>query len=198
MRGFRSAALLATLLLVCSVQAKRVSSIGTAKVLDVKRRSDTSVVAATDVPDDVVGTSSVSSSIFNLAKTILGAGTLSIPAGVAGFSDKGTALFPARFVQKESVHAFIQYTNSFTLLNSNTYSAMVITLGLLSAYSFSSIGTACKTHNVKSYAKAWAKSTDKPKSAIAVSSLITFKTFFACLAYSIIIGITLCKLSSFH
>ena len=48
-------------------------------------------------------------------------------------------------------------------------------------------GEACKTHNEKSFAGAWGKSVN-PKSAVFISSIITFKTFFACLAYSIIIG----------
>lgn len=61
-------------------------------------------------------------------------------------------------------------------------------MGLVSAYSFSSIGSACKTHNVKTFSAAWAKSTGGTKSAVVISSLITFKTFFACLAYSIVIG----------
>ena len=61
-------------------------------------------------------------------------------------------------------------------------------MGLLSAYSFSSIGKACRRHNVNGFASAWVKSTEHEKSAVAVTTMITFKTAFACLAYSIIIG----------
>ena len=83
-------------------------------------------------------------------------------------------------------------------------------MGSISAYSFSSIGQACKLHNVTTFYDAWyvrmcfplpqvqvtvvsvgysvrAKSVG-PKSAYLISFIITFKTFFACLAYSIIIG----------
>ena len=39
------------------------------------------------------GTSTIMASVFNLAKTILGAGVLSLPFGVASFSDKPSALY---------------------------------------------------------------------------------------------------------
>eukprot|EP01038_Epipyxis_sp_PR26KG_P006856 gene6856-9390_t len=107
------------------------------------------------------GTSTTATSIFNLAKTILGAGVLSLPYGVASFSDDVNALYPA--------------------------SIMLVIMGLLSAYSFSSIGKICEKYNVRTFSDAWAKSVD-PNSAKFISFIITFKTFFACLAYSIIIG----------
>lgn len=52
---------------------------------------------AIDSSVDIVaeGVATVPSSIFNLAKTILGAGILSLPSGVAAFSDSKTALLPA-------------------------------------------------------------------------------------------------------
>lgn len=100
-------------------------------------------------------------SIFNLAKTILGAGVLSLPFGVASFSDKPSALYLASF--------------------------LLVLMGATSAYSFSSIAQACKLHGVTTFSEAWAKSVS-PSSAYLISFIITFKTFFACLAYSIIIG----------
>jgi len=107
------------------------------------------------------GSSTISSSILNLAKTILGAGILSLPYGVAAFSDSPSVLLPS--------------------------SILLLIMGAMSAYSFSSIGKACEVHGVKSFSDAWAKSVDG-KTAPFISFIITFKTFFACLAYSIIIG----------
>ena len=107
------------------------------------------------------GTSTVSSSIFNLAKCILGAGVLSLPSGIALFSDSKKAIVPAI--------------------------GLLSFMGLASAYSFSSIGKACELHGVNTFAEAYAKSFNVT-SGYALSSVITFKTFFACLAYSIIIG----------
>lgn len=107
------------------------------------------------------GSSSVTSSIFNLGKTILGAGVLSLPFGVAVFADSKQGLYPA--------------------------SALLVLMGLMSAYSFYSIGKACDTHHVRTFADAWAKSVD-PKTSGALTFVILFKTFFACLAYSIIAG----------
>eukprot|EP01035_Chromulina_nebulosa_P056542 gene56542-77486_t len=118
------------------------------------------------------GTSTIMASIFNLAKTILGAGVLSLPFGVASFSDKPSALYLASF--------------------------LLVLMGATSAYSFSSIAQACKLHGVTTFSEAWAKSVS-PSSAYLISFIITFKTFFACLAYSIIIGDSFSQiLSSLH
>ena len=108
-----------------------------------------------------VGSSDVPASVFNLAKTILGAGILSLPSGVAAFTDDAGGLWPA--------------------------SGLLLAMGLISAYSFASIGRACRVHDVRTFSDAWGKSVD-PKSAVVISSVITLKTFFSCLAFSIIIG----------
>lgn len=107
------------------------------------------------------GNSDVPTSIFNLAKTILGAGVLALPSGVAAFSDTGMGLVPA--------------------------SGLLVFMGIMSAYSFGSIGHACRLHDTRTISDAWAKSVG-PKYKVFISSIITFKTFFACLAFSIIIG----------
>ena len=120
------------------------------------------VAAASSAASGPGGTSDVPTSVFNLAKTILGAGVLSLPSGVAAFSDDLSGLAPA--------------------------SALLVVMGIISAYSFASIGRACRLHKTTSFAEAWAKSVDSPGSAVLISSVITFKTFFACLAYSIIVG----------
>jgi amino acid permease len=103
----------------------------------------------------------ISSSTFNLAKSIIGAGVLSLPSSVAYFSDKPASLIPAGLIS--------------------------LTMGLVAAYSFSLIGKACDQHKADSFQDAWAKSVD-PKSAWLISFAITCKCFLASLAYSIIIG----------
>jgi len=126
-------------------------------------RSVLSVVAGAsqDSSSSSDGNSDVPTSVFNLAKTILGAGVLSLPSGVAAFSDQVSGLAPA--------------------------SALLLAMGIISAYSFASIGRACRLHDTRGFSDAWAKSVG-PSTAGIISSVITFKTFFACLAYSIIIG----------
>lgn len=118
--------------------------------------------------NDADGDSDVLSSQFNLAKTILGAGILSLPSGIAAFSDSRMSLIPA--------------------------TGVLIFMSLMSAYTFSSIGSACEQHNVRGFADAWGSSVDK-KSAVAISTAVTVKTFFACLAYGIIIGDTFSSLA---
>lgn len=66
--------------------------------------------------DDGVG---MVPSTFNLMKNILGAGVLSLPAGVAAFSNSQTALLPAL--------------------------ALTATLGLTSGYCFATIGRLCES-----------------------------------------------------
>lgn len=117
--------------------------------------------AGSDLTTASKGTSSVTSSVFNLGKTILGAGVLSLPYGVASVTDTFEGLYPATF--------------------------LLLGMGLISAYSFASIGKACEKHNAKSFAEAWSKSVD-PKSSSFLSLTILIKTFFASLIFSIIIG----------
>lgn len=78
------------------------------------------------------GEATIASSTFNLAKSIIGAGVLSLPSAVAFFSDQKSALIPA--------------------------GALCAFIGLLSAYTFSLIGQSCKIHGAKSFQDAWAKS----------------------------------------
>lgn len=114
-----------------------------------------------DVKKPKGGEASIAASTFNLAKSIIGAGVLSLPSGVAFFSDAPMALVPAV--------------------------AICTVMGLVAGYTFSLIGKACEQHNATSFQEAWAKSVD-PKSAWMISGGITAKCFFASLAYSIIIG----------
>ena len=107
------------------------------------------------------GDATIPTSIFNLAKSIIGAGVLSLPSGVAFFSSDPKALIPS--------------------------SIICAVFGLAAAYSFSSIGRVCRDTKSKSFQEAWAN-TVNPKSAWMISASITALCLLASLAYSIIIG----------
>ena len=123
--------------------------------------SSTLVAGSAEVEKTEGGEASVASSTFNLAKSIIGAGVLSLPSGVAFFADEASALVPS--------------------------SVICAVFGLVAAYSFSLIGKICKERNSKSFQDVWAKTVD-PKSAWMISGAITAMCFLASLAYSIIIG----------
>ena len=125
--------------------------------------SDSSADAAVLASSPTVkgGDSTVASSTFNLAKSIVGCGVLSLPSGIAFFSDAPGAILPA--------------------------SLICAAMGIMGGYTFSVIGRACEQHGVSTYQDAWAKSVDE-KSAWVISASITTMCFFACLAYSIIIA----------
>jgi sodium-coupled neutral amino acid transporter 11 len=129
---------------------------------------DVSIVAQSSASKAKGGEATVTTSTFNLAKSIIGAGVLSLPSGVAFFSDSPLALLPA--------------------------TAILTVMGLLSAYTFSIIGKACEKHNSTTFKDVWSKSVG-PNSAWAISGAITAKCFFASLAYSIIIGDTFSALA---
>ncbi len=129
-------------------------NVNTAEMVDVVAAHDAKVA---------MGGSDISSSIFNLAKSILGAGILSLPAGIASFSDEKSAL--------------------------GFGSVLLLYMAIVSAYTFSSIGKACSIHNTSTFSDTWVKSMkSKSSKSIIMSTAITFKTLFTCLAYSIIIG----------
>jgi len=113
---------------------------------------------------------SMSSTAFNIAKSIVGAGVLSLPSGVAIFSDSPRALIPA--------------------------SLLCVGFGLISSYSYCLIGKACELQNSSSFQDLWEKSSG-PRSAQLLSAGITAQSFLSALAYSIIIGIFVNILKSF-
>jgi hypothetical protein len=120
------------------------------------------VAIADEKPAEVSsGEASIASSTFNLAKSIIGAGVLSLPSGVAFFADEPSAIIPS--------------------------SIICTVFGIVAAYSFSLIGKICKEYNAKSFQEAWEKSVS-PKTAWLISGSITALCFMASLAYSIIIG----------
>jgi len=82
-----------------------------------------STVAADAKPKKKGGEATISTSTFNLAKSIVGAGVLSLPSGIAFFADEPAAIIPA--------------------------SLMCAIMGIVSAYSFNLIGKACEQHGGK-------------------------------------------------
>lgn len=107
------------------------------------------------------GTSSVLTSTFNLCKSIIGAGVLSLPHGLAVYASDPKALLPA--VVLCAVFAFA------------------------SAYSFISIGTLCKETGSSSFREVWSRNMD-PKSAWVISASICLMCLLSSLTYIIVIA----------
>ncbi|CAM9390153.1 unnamed protein product, partial [Phaeothamnion confervicola] len=103
----------------------------------------------------------MTSSVFNLVKNIMGAGMLSLPAGVAAFSDAKSSILPA--------------------------TAIIAVLGTISAYTFSLIGRSCSETAAESYEQSWAR-TVSTKTAWLPAGACVSTCFAGCLAYTIIIG----------
>lgn len=96
-----------------------------------KRNVHVGLNAAVDIPltDETAnnsgGNASITSSIVNLVKSIVGAGVLSLPAGIAAFGNAPSALIPA--------------------------SVLIALIGGLSGYGFSLIGRVCHYTGSTSY-----------------------------------------------
>jgi len=114
-------------------------------------------------PGESGGTATIPSHIFNLVKGIVGAGVLTLPAGIATFGNAPSAVIPAVF--------------------------LITLIGSLSGYGFALIGRVCALTNTGSYRGAWEKSVNE-KSSGYVATAVTLKTIFAILAYSMILGDT--------
>eukprot|EP00981_Chlorochromonas_danica_P013091 scaffold5788_cov159-Ochromonas_danica.AAC.7 len=123
--------------------------------------SSASTASTASTPALSGGSATIAASVFNLAKTIIGAGVLSLPYGIAAFTDSKAALAPAI--------------------------ALLVVMGAISAYGYSSIGKACAAHKATSFSEVWSKAVS-PRTGSLLNGIIIFKTFFACLAFSIIIG----------
>lgn len=113
------------------------------------------------------GEATVTQLCFNLIKGVVGAGVLSLPAGIAAFASAPSAVVPAV--------------------------ALIAVIGVLSGYGFALIGRVCAYTNTKSYRDAWSASVGKSTSWIPAVA-VTFKTFCAILAYSMILGDTFVSL----
>jgi hypothetical protein len=115
------------------------------------------------------GGATVTQLCFNLVKGIVGAGVLSLPAGIAAFANAPSAVVPAV--------------------------ALITVIGALSGYGFALIGRCCAYTKTTSYREAWS-ATISPKSSWIPATAVTMKTIFATLAYSMILGDTFCSLLS--
>mmetsp|Transcript_10660 Transcript_10660/g.16002 ORF Transcript_10660/g.16002 Transcript_10660/m.16002 type:complete len:495 (-) Transcript_10660:116-1600(-) len=109
------------------------------------------------------GTATIPNEIFNLVKNIVGAGVLSLPAGIASFGNAPSAIIPA--------------------------TALIAVIGAASGYCFSAIGRVCAMENATSYRDAWSKTVGESTSWIP-AAICTFKTSSANLAYSMILADT--------
>ncbi len=120
----------------------------------------------TEIPSSG-GTATVSQLIFNLVKGIVGAGVLSLPAGIAKYGNAPGAVTPAVF--------------------------LIAAIGSLSAYGFALIGRSCALTGTKTFRQAWSAAVSEKSSWIPAWS-VTLKTMFAVLAYSMILGDTFASL----
>eukprot|EP00746_Dinoflagellata_sp_MGD_P087073 gnl/MRDRNA2_/MRDRNA2_34556_c0_seq1.p1 gnl/MRDRNA2_/MRDRNA2_34556_c0~~gnl/MRDRNA2_/MRDRNA2_34556_c0_seq1.p1 ORF type:complete len:564 (+),score=67.45 gnl/MRDRNA2_/MRDRNA2_34556_c0_seq1:60-1751(+) len=115
---------------------------------------------AAEVPADAPKVD-ITSNVFNLVKNIVGKGALSLPAGVAAIGGDPNLILPA--------------------------ATLVTIMGLISGYSFFSIGRQCGLQNVNTYNEAWKKSVG-PESTWVVTAIALAYPLMGCLAYAIIIG----------
>lgn len=125
--------------------------------------------AVTPSGGGVGGDATVTQLIFNLVKGIVGAGVLSLPAGIAAFANGPSAVVPAV--------------------------ALIALIGGLSAYGFALIGRCCAYTKTSSYRDAWS-ATVSERSSWLPATAVTFKTICASLAYSMILGDTFVSLFS--
>jgi len=115
------------------------------------------------------GTATIPTEVFNLVKSIAGAGVLSLPAGIAAFGNNPSALIPAI--------------------------ALIVVMGSLSAYTFALIGRLCAETKTESYADAW-DATVGAKWAPLIAFSCFIDCFAGNLSYSMILADTFTSLLS--
>jgi len=113
------------------------------------------------------GTATIPDEVFNLIKSIVGAGVLSLPAGVVAFGDAPSAMIPATI--------------------------LIALMGVISAYTFALIGRVCQLTNTMSYAHAWDATVGKSTSFIIAFSCF-IDCWFGNLSYSMILADTISNL----
>mmetsp|Transcript_9540 Transcript_9540/g.15597 ORF Transcript_9540/g.15597 Transcript_9540/m.15597 type:complete len:574 (-) Transcript_9540:94-1815(-) len=115
------------------------------------------------------GTASVSTSIINIAKNIVGSGVLALSFGIASFTAAPAGVWPAL--------------------------AILFSLGGLSAYTFAIIARIGDEVGANSYQDIWAKVFGKI-SAILPALTVIFKTAVGGLSYAIILGDSFASIAS--
>mmetsp|Transcript_16177 Transcript_16177/g.44787 ORF Transcript_16177/g.44787 Transcript_16177/m.44787 type:complete len:476 (-) Transcript_16177:194-1621(-) len=130
--------------------------------------------AAADIPrggasgmDQGGGTATIPTEVFNLIKSIVGAGVLSLPAGVVAFGNAPSAMIPAV--------------------------GLITVMGIISAYTFALIGRVCQKTNTMSYADAWDATVGKSTSWIIAMSCFV-DCWFGNLSFSMILADTISNL----
>jgi amino acid permease len=113
------------------------------------------------------GTATIPNEVFNLVKSIVGSGVLSLPYGVAAFGNAPSALIPAV--------------------------ALIAVMGGLSAYTFGLIGRVCESTKSDSYSQAWDRSVKSGSWLIALSCFTD--CFAGNLSYSMILADTFQRLA---
>ena len=129
---------------------------------------DGEAAAASPPPASTDEGASFTTTTFNICKAALGAGVLSLPSGVARMGDVPAALWPA--------------------------SALVIGLGVISAYTFSLTARVCDANDAETLGSAWEKAIGKD-SAWVVPSALAALCLGVCAAYGIILGDTFSALA---
>ena len=124
--------------------------------------------AASPPPASTDDGASFTTTTFNICKAALGAGVLSLPSGVARMGDVPAALWPA--------------------------SALVIGLGVISAYTFSLTARVCDANDAETLGSAWEKAIGKD-SAWVVPGALAALCLGVCAAYGIILGDTFSALA---
>jgi amino acid permease len=109
------------------------------------------------------GTATIPNEVFNLVKSIVGAGVLSLPYAVAVYGNAPSALIPAV--------------------------SLIALMGLLSGYTFGLIGRVCQNTKTSSYAEAWDATVGKKLSPLIAFSCF-IDCFAGNLSYSMILADT--------
>ena len=109
------------------------------------------------------GTATIPNEIFNLVKSIVGAGVLSLPAGIAAFGNAPSALLPSTI--------------------------LIVFMGTISAYTFSLMARICKLTGATSYADAWDRTRGK-RTAWIVAASSALDCFAGNLTYSMVLAAT--------
>jgi amino acid permease len=109
------------------------------------------------------GTATIPNEIFNLVKCIVGAGVLSLPAGIAAFGNAPSALIPSTI--------------------------LIAVMGAISAYTFSMIARVCNLTGATSYSDAWDRTRGK-RTAWIVAASSALDCFAGNLCYSMVLADT--------
>jgi amino acid permease len=138
-----------------------------------KKTAVPSTKATPAAPAPVAATAdgaSIPSHVFNLIKSIVGAGVLGLPAGIAAFGNAPSAVVPAL--------------------------GLLVSIGTMAAYGFSVLGRLCFYTNSQSYRQVWER-TVSAKSSWVPALCCLLVTTCSVLAYSMILSNTIPSLVAF-